>query len=103
MPILIVLTLVPTLSFYVYVLAQFVIEANRRRRRDTCVAIVPLQSVRARDKAKPELAPISEFTANLAEIEPPAQAVVVSTFLKNRVTAFQSGTGRLAAKRAAKG
>ncbi len=118
MPILIVLTLVPTLSFYVYVLAQFVMEANRRRRRDTCAVIVPLQSIRARDEeynlrgmnengprttVRPELAPVSEFDARLEEIEPPARAAVVATYLKNGVAAFPSGTGRLAVKRTAKG
>src|ERR1700683_2036564 len=47
MPILIVLTLVPTLSFYFYVLVQLVMEANRRRHHDTCTLIVPLHSVRS--------------------------------------------------------
>src|SRR6202034_538792 len=47
MPLLVVLTVVPTLSFYFYVLAQFVIEANRRRHHDTCTLIVPLHSVRS--------------------------------------------------------
>lgn len=118
MPILIVLTLVPTLSFYVYVLAQFVIEASRRRRRDTCAVIVPLTSIRARDEeynlrrldesapraaAVRELPPVSDFAADVAEIEPPARAAVVSTYLKSRVTAFQPGAERLAVKRAAKG
>ena len=49
MPILIALTLMPTLTFYFYVLVQFWKEAKRRRRHDTCVAIVPLHSVRAHD------------------------------------------------------
>jgi hypothetical protein len=116
MPILIVLALVPTLSFYVYVLVQFRAEAHRRRQHDTCTMIVPLHSVHARDEeynlrrpnetgsqttATPELAKVS--AANLAEIEPPARAPDVATYPRNRVAAFQSGSGRLAVKRAAKG
>jgi hypothetical protein len=119
MPILIVLTLVPPLSFYVYVLVQFWAEA-RRRRHDTLVMIVPLQSISAREdegkynsrdlsdsgsstSAKPELPTVSEFVSDLAEIDPPARASVVATYLRNRVDAFQSGTGRLAVRRSAKG
>jgi hypothetical protein len=106
MPILIVLTLVPTVSFYFYVLVQFWAEANRRRHHDTCAMIVPLRSVRRMEHesgiaATPEAA--SEYAADLGEIEPSADATVVSTYLKNRVAAFQSGTGRLGVKRSAKG
>jgi hypothetical protein len=117
MPILIVLTIVPTLSFYFYVLVQFWAEA-RRRRHDTLAMIVPLKSIHAHEEeynrrrldesasqaaAKPELAPVSELAADLAEIDPPARAAVVATYLRNRVAAFQSGTGRLAVRRTAKG
>jgi hypothetical protein len=120
MPILIVLTLVPTLSFYFYVLVQFWAEANRRRHHDTCAIIVPLQSVRAREEeeehnprgrwesgsrtaVKPELASLSEFAADFAEIEPPARAAVVAAYLQNGVASVQSGTGRFATRRSAKG
>src|ERR1700728_4113803 len=48
MPLLIVLTMVATLSFYFYVLVQFVMEAIRRR-HDTCTLAVPLHSVRSAD------------------------------------------------------
>jgi hypothetical protein len=117
MPILIVLTLVPTLSFYFYVLVQFWAEAKRRR-HDTLAMIIPLHSIRAHEEeynrrrldegasqatAKPELAPVSEIGADLAEIEPPARAAVVATSLKNSVAAIQSGTGRLGVRRTAKG
>jgi hypothetical protein len=117
MPILIVLTLVPTLSFYCYVLVQFWAEA-RRRRHDTLAMIVPLQSIHAHEEeynrrrpnesasqaaATPELASVSELAADLAEIEPPAHGAAVTAYLRNRVAAFQSGTGRLAVRRSAKG
>jgi hypothetical protein len=120
MPILIVLTLVPTVSFYFYVLVQFWAEANRRRHHDTCAMIVPLESMRAREQeeehnprgrhesrsrraVEPEPAPVSELAADWAEIEPPARSAVVAAHLGNRVAAFPSGTERLATRRAAKG
>jgi hypothetical protein len=120
MPILIVLTLVPTVSFYFYVLVQFWAEANRRRHHDTCAMIVPLESMRARKQeedhnpagrqesrsrraVEPEPAPVSESAADWAEIEPPARAAAVAAYRENRVAAFPSGTERFATRRSAKG
>jgi hypothetical protein len=117
MPIVIVLTLVPTLSFYFYVLVQFVIEANRRRHHDTCTLIVPLHSVRSAEAgydgldennqpggddmvgADPALHP----TAQQRPSENPSSGQVLSTFLRNRLSVISSQTGRLPAKHAAKG
>jgi hypothetical protein len=47
MPILIALGLLPTLSFYFFVLVQFWKEAKRRRRHERCAAIVLLHSTGA--------------------------------------------------------
>jgi len=117
MPILIVLTLVPTLSFYFYVLVQLVMEANRRRHHDTCTLIVPLHSVRSAEadddwldghkqaggidigSADPVLVPI----AKQRPPQGPASGRVLSNFLSNRLWVMGSQTGRLSAKRAAKG
>jgi hypothetical protein len=118
MPILVVLTLVPTLSFYFYVLVQFWAEANRRRRHDTCVMIVPLHAVRS---AETEYGPRNESdrqpSANGAagatqtfqpvtverRSQGPAPANVPPTHLRNRFLTIPSQTRRPAAKRAAKG
>lgn len=106
MPILILLTLVPTLTFYFYVLVQFMKEAARRRHHDTCTLIVPLQSENVR------LANYSlrEFSASRRgesydsrEDAGAAHANVITTHLRNRLVAYQSGAARLAVKRAAKG
>jgi hypothetical protein len=117
MPIFILLTLVPTLTFYSYVLVQFMKEAARRRRHNTCALIVPLQSENARlanDRLR-------EFAAHRADqwhdLRPTmisrssdapedagvASANVITTRLKNRLATYPSGAGRLAAKGAAKG
>ena len=117
MPILIVLTLVPTLSFYFYVLVQLVREAHRRRHHDTCTLIVPLHSVRSAEaeydrldennqsggddigSADPVLRPIAKERSS----QGPASNQLVSDFLRNRLSVISSQTGRLAAKHAAKG
>jgi hypothetical protein len=118
MPILIVLTLVPTLSFYFYVLVQFWAEATRRRRHDTCTMIVPLHSVRAaqaeydrqnengrqpggQDAAAATQTLESDADTQLLEAQPHAK--VLSTYLRNRFLVTPSQTARLAVKRAAKG
>src|ERR1700722_3538479 len=49
MSLLIILTLVTTLSFYFYVLVQFVMEAIRRRRHDTRNLAVAVHSGRSAD------------------------------------------------------
>ena len=117
MPLLVVLTVVPTLSFYFYVLVQLVREANRRRHHDTCTLIVPLHSVRSAEaefdrldennqsggsgigSADPVLRPIAEERRS----QGPASRQVLSNFLRNRLSVISSQTGRLAAKHAAKG
>jgi hypothetical protein len=117
MPILIILTLVPTLSFYFYVLVQLVMEANRRRHHDTCTLIVPLHSVRSAEAeydrldgqkraggndiggADPVPAPIAEQRPSPG----PARGQVLSNFLRNRLSVMGPQTGGLSAKRAAKG
>jgi hypothetical protein len=118
MPILVVLTLVPTLSFYFYVLVQFWAEANRRRRHDTCMMIVPLHSVRSAEteyglRDESERQPGANDAAGATQpFQPvaveqhsqgPAPTNVPSTYLRNRFLTIPSQTGRLAAKRAAKG
>jgi len=117
MPILIVLTLVPTLSFYFYVLVQFVMEAKRRRHHDTCTLIVPLHSVRSAEAAYGRLEenyqpggndmgiadPVLRPIANERLYQGPAAGQVLSTFLRNRLSVISSQTGRLTAKHAAKG
>jgi hypothetical protein len=117
MPILIVLTIVPTLCFYCYVLVQFVMEANRRRRHETRTLIVPLRSVRSaetgydrhaannlpggndRGGAVPVLGPIADQRPSRS----PSSGQALSTFLRNRLSMISSQTGRLPAKHAAKG
>ena len=116
MPLLLVLTLLPTLSFYLYVLVQFMKEAARRRSHDTCALIVPLQSESARHAnygvrelaARPgkyENSPALSGVASAGGREDGghAQGEVIVTQLKSRLAAYQGGTGRLAAKHAAKG
>ena len=117
MPLLIVLTMVATLSFYFYVLVQFVMEAIRRRRHDTCTLAVPLHSVRSADagndrldeenqpgrndmeSADPVLSPIAKQRPS----QSPSSGQVLSTFLRNRLSVISTQTGRLPAKHAAKG
>jgi hypothetical protein len=117
MPILIVLALVPTLSFYFYVLVQFVMEANRRRHHDTCTLIVPLHSVRSAEaehdrldenhqsgghdigSADPVLRPIPKERPS----QGPAGGQVLANLLRNRLSVISSQTGRLAAKHGPKG
>ena len=119
MPLLLILTLAPTLSFYFYVLVQFMKETTRRRNHDTCALIVPLHSESARqanygvrELAAPRakrhegsrmvsLAPFAVEDTNQDADSPRAEVIV--TQLKSRLAAYQGGTGRLAAKRAAKG
>lgn len=117
MPILIVLTLVPTLSFYFYVLVQFVMEAKRRRHHDTCTLIVPLHSVRSAQAEYDRLDDYKQAGGNedgsadpvfrpIAKERPsqnPSSGQVLSTFLRNRLSVISSEAGRLPAKRAAKG
>ena len=117
MPLLVVLTVVPTLSFYFYVLAQFVIEANRRRHHDTCTLIVPLHSVRSAEADCDRLDennrpggnevrsadPLPRPIAKERPSQRPVNGQVLSNFLRNRLSVISSQTGRLAAKHAAKG
>jgi len=116
MPLLIVLTMVATLSFYFYVLVQFVMEAIRRR-HDTCTLAVPLHSVRSADagndrldeenqpgrndmeSADPVLSPIAKQRPS----QSPSSGQILSTFLRNRLSVISTQTGRLPAKHAAKG
>jgi hypothetical protein len=117
MSLLIVLTLVPTLSFYFYVLVQFVMEASRRRHHDTCTLIVPLDSVRSAEAAYDRLEGNSQPGGNdRGSADPLLRPIVkqrrsqdsasgqaVSDFLRNRLAAISSQTGHLSAKHAAKG
>jgi hypothetical protein len=117
MPIFILLALVPTLTFYSYVLVQFVKEAARRRRHDTCALIVPLRRENARlandslpgfaadrtDQGRGlRLAMISR-SGDASQDAAGASANVIITRLRNRLATYPSGAGRLAAKGAAKG
>jgi hypothetical protein len=117
MSLLIILTLVTTLSFYFYVLVQFVMEAIRRRRHDTRTLAVPLHSVRSADagydrldeddqpggndrgSADPLLSPVAKQRTS----QSPSSGQVLSTFLRNRLSVISSQTDRLPAKHAAKG
>jgi len=119
MPLLLILTLAPTLSFYFYVLVQFMKEATRRRNHDTCALIVPLHSESARqanygarefaaprggrseDSRSLAIVPFAVARAN--EDADSARAEVIVTQVKSRLAAYQGGTGRLAAKHVAKG
>ncbi|HTP87118.1 MAG TPA: hypothetical protein VMJ34_09220 [Bryobacteraceae bacterium] len=113
MPILLVVTLVPTLSFYFYVLVQFAREANRRRRRHTRALVLPLQKeaydALEMDDGEPRVAEIAIASriarpaAALAPEAAPAEDKVVPTYLKSRFAVYASQTGRLAPRRAAKG
>jgi hypothetical protein len=94
MPILIVLGLLPTLSFYFYVLVQFWKEAKRRRHHDACVATVSLHSVRA--PAADSVAadrPRSRSNSGSERTERSARAEIAATYLKNRLSVVPSGTG----------
>jgi hypothetical protein len=117
MPIFIVLTLVPTLSFYFYVLVQLVMEANRRRHHDTCTLIVPLHSVRSAEagydrlddshhaggsdigSAGPALHPVATQRPSQSQ----SGGQVLSIFLRNRLSLISYQPGRQPAKHAAKG
>ena len=117
MPLLLAVTIVPTLSFYFYVLVQFMKEATRRRNHDTCALIVPLHSESARhanygvrDFTGPGLRQTEGSPA--ISIAPSVEnrdcggserAEVIVTQLKSRLSAFQGRTARLAAKHAGKG
>jgi hypothetical protein len=107
MPILMVLTLVPTLSFYFYVLVQFVMEANRRRHHDTCTLIVPLHSVRSAEAEYDRLDDYKRAGGNdMGDADPvlrpavkqrptqgPASGQVLSSFLRDRLAAKYAAKG----------
>lgn len=119
MPIAIVLTLLPTLGFYFYVLVQFMKEASRRRNHDTCALIVPLHAESARQANYS----VREFrskqireprNSQVVSAEPPTaeresedvdsiRAKVIVTQPKNRLAAYSPGAERMAVKHAAKG
>jgi len=111
MPIAILLTLVPTLAFYFYVLVQFLKEAGRRRNHDTCALIVPLHSENARHanygvrEFRPQRSSAASVAATTRERErtDSARAEIIVTHVKNRLAAISAGPARLPAKRAAKG
>jgi hypothetical protein len=116
MPIAILAALLPALSFYLYVLVQFMKEASRRRNHDTCALIVPLHSEGPRH-ANHSVRELRPKRTNELRNSPPAsapaasgsgdaaseRAKVIVTQLKTRLAAYSSGTGRLAVDRAAKG
>lgn len=104
MPILVALALVPTLSFYFYVLVQFWREATRRRRHDTCVTVVPMHSVRTQEPISGTVAwPSFRPAPGSNSIERPARARVLAMYLDDRRAAHASASGRLPLKQAAKG
>jgi hypothetical protein len=104
MPILIVLGLLPTLSFYLFVLVQFWKEAKRRRRHETCAAIVRLHSARARESESVPVAWPGPRSLSGPELtERPADVTVVTKYSKNRLAVLPYGPGRLALNRSAKG
>ncbi len=117
MRIFILLTLVPTLTFYVYVLVQFVKEAARRGNQGSCARIVPLHSENARRAnygvRESGTDPFQEFRISNAASAAPCsgkslgadseRARVIVIRVKERLAAYSSGTGHLVVKRAAKG
>jgi hypothetical protein len=104
MPILIALGLLPTLSFYFFVLVQFWKEAKRRRRQERCAAIVRLHSARARE---PEYVPVAwPGPRSLSGPElagRPAGVTHGTKYSKNGLAVLPCGPGRLALNRSAKG
>lgn len=104
MPILIVLGLLPTLSFYFFVLVQFWKEAKRRRRHERFAAIVRLHSARAQESDYvPAASPGPRSLSGPELTERPAGVTVVTKYLKNRLAVLPCGPGRLALNRSAKG
>src|SRR5271170_4100136 len=104
MPILIVLGLLPTLSFYFFVLVQFWKEAKRRRRHERCAGIVRLHSARAPESEYvPAASPGPRSLSGPELTERPAGVTVVTKYSKNRLAVLPFGTGRLALNRSAKG
>jgi hypothetical protein len=104
MPILIILGLLPTLSFYFFVLVEFWKESKRRRRQERCAAIVQLHSTRARELESVSVAwpgPRSLSGPELAGR--PAGVTVVPKYSKNRLAVLAYEPGRLALNRSAKG
>ncbi len=104
MPILIALGLLPTLSFYFFVLVQFWKEAKRRRRHERCTPIVRLHSARARESESVPVAwPGPRSLSGPGLTERPADVTVVKKYSKNRLAVLPYGPGRLALNRSAKG
>lgn len=113
MPILLAITLVPTLSFYFYVLVQFAKEAIRRRRRHTRALVLPLKNreydaleMREHEPRVDEIdvaSQISQPSGTQGARAAAAPPEVLPAHLKNRFVVYASQTGRLAAKRAVKG
>ncbi len=106
MPLLLIVTLVPTLSFYCYVLAQFVREAGRRRMHDTCALIVPLRSETARRGRPAQDPPMPVFAqqTHRFQADDPDRIKFVVTQPKNRLASYQGeATTHLAVKHTAKG
>jgi hypothetical protein len=115
MTIFLAIVMGPGFTFMLYALYQFWREEWRMRhgrsaRRGRIVTFVTARS--PLNDQTPHLA--TRAAAAISEDEPavvrfaaagetPARAKVVTTYLKNRVAAIPSQTGRLAVKRAAKG
>jgi hypothetical protein len=107
MPIFVALVLTPTLTFYFYALVQFWLEANRRR-HSSPMKVVQLHGSRVAAEqfdALPERVPNYTLRPVAAEqlSRGAAHAKVAATCHNDRLVMIPSPTGRLAAKRAAKG
>jgi hypothetical protein len=100
--------------FYAFCLVHFGREMMRSRNKLTCYGMRSL-TVRVRDAAiaiparatAAEVAPfvpaVGRSESESALVGDPAGAQIISTYRKNRLAVFASGTQRLAVKRAAKG
>ena len=106
MPILVVMVLAPTLTFYFYALVQFWMEARRRRFEKAQVKVVDLRGSRVAAEdfdsfPESELQPCRRAVVEITRA--PSGAPAVGGYFDNRIISYRSGTGRLAPQRAAKG
>jgi hypothetical protein len=119
MLIFLAIVLGPGCGFMLYALRQFWLEARRFRRADPRrlnVTIVRATDISTRSSGEriprqssetPKVRAVLIKEAGPAKFaasaEEPTRGKVVTTFLKNRLAALPSGTGRLAVKHVAKG
>ena len=104
----VILTLVPSSLFLLYVLYQFWREAtaqgNAGRDRSKLIATFGLPATQAQPKSRAVRKPDHrDAVIFMPAAEPPFDSRMLAVDLKSRLAVFPSGTERLALKRSAKG